>query len=267
MGKRQQIDRMERRSLIDDALAIHAILSGEGDVGIAEVVDLGQRGIDVGQFRLGRCRVLRGAAQEKGIDLAIGMPQLIEQSTDGIAQVGQHAAGTAPGRTDDVDARIAVAQGESRLRNRLINVVRIGRFLDLALEPGQQPLLIVGKGQSSQSTIALRLQRTGQSVQLLARQPFAEHFEIAPAIIADRLQRQMIELATGQGDVAGVSRNGKLSVRIGIDAQESQERQLVQVAEAIQESAAQFEQRLPPEASQPDDDRRPQCPGVRLHDA
>ena len=158
--------------------------------------------------------------------------------------------------------RIAVAQSETGLRNGLIDVVWIGRFLDLTLEPGQHPLLIVGKGQSSQGSNALRLQRAWQGVQLLAWQPFAEQFEIPPTIIADRLQRQMIELAPGQRDFLSPAYGGLGRVRIGIDAQESQERQLVQIAEAVQESAAQFEQGLPSKTAQADDDRRPQRPGV-----
>ncbi len=55
-----------------------------------------------------------------------------------------------------------------------IDHVGIGGLGDFPFEPGQQPLVIVHKGQAAQGARTLRLQRTRHGIELLTRQPFRQ---------------------------------------------------------------------------------------------
>ena len=65
----------------------------------------------------------------------------------------------------------------------------------------------------------------------------------------------------------GRAAHGRLDgVGVGVDVEEAEQRQLVQVAEAVEEAAAQLQQGAPAEAADADDQRRPQRAGLRLGD-
>ena len=66
-----------RRSLLDLALFVSAILSVEGGDIIEVVVQLSERGIKVGLLDSGRGRVVWSAAKEEGVEPAVGLPHLL----------------------------------------------------------------------------------------------------------------------------------------------------------------------------------------------
>ena len=98
VGVRQDVDVVEGRAFVGQARAVHAVLGGERDAGVGEVVQLGERGVDVGLLGAGRGRVVRGAAEHQGRDRRLGLVHLLEQPAQGEAEVGQAAAGAAAGR-------------------------------------------------------------------------------------------------------------------------------------------------------------------------
>ena len=167
--------------------------------------------------------------------MASGCRKRAEQAAQGVAEVGQHAAGAAAGRGEDVDARRVVDEGQARLLDRFVQRVRMRDFLNLAPQPGQQTLLIVGERQPAQGARALRLQRARHAVKLVARQPFRQLIQAAPAIIDHRLQRQRIVIVAAQRHLRRTAARHLSRVRIGIEIQKTQQRQLAQIAEAIEE--------------------------------
>ena len=110
------------------------------------------------------------------------------------------------------------------------------------------------------------LSERGRREQLLARQPFAELIELAAAIVRDRLQRQMMDLGGAQGHFGRAARRGLDGVGVGVEVEEAEQRHLVEIAEAVEETAAQLLQGPPAEAADADDERGPQRAGLRLGD-
>ncbi len=74
------------------------------------MIEFGERGVQIGQLRFLRGRILGRAALQKRTYLAVGMAQLGEQPPQRVAKVGQQAAAAAGGRADDIDARRGVAE-------------------------------------------------------------------------------------------------------------------------------------------------------------
>ena len=60
---------------------------------------------------------------------------------------------------------------------------------------------VVHEGEAAEGARALGLQRARQGVELLARQPLAQLIERAAAVVADRLQGQVVNLGPRQGDL------------------------------------------------------------------
>ena len=244
VGERQDVDAGVRHPLVLDPLAVRAVLGVEQDRRVAVVVDLGESRVGVGELVLGRHRVVRGAAHEERVDRGFGMPELAEEPAHRVAQVGDHAAGPAAGGRENVDARRRVAEGEAGRGHRFVDAVGVRDFLDLAAKAGQEPLLVVGERESTEGPAPLRLQRSRHRIKLFARQPLVEVVEVASAIVADRLQRQVQEVVPSERDLRRSLDSLVDRVRIGVDRHKAEQRNLREIAESIEEPAAQLEHRL-----------------------
>src|SRR5262245_51478161 len=98
----------------------------------------------------------------------------------------------------------------------------------------------------------MRLERPRQAEQFLARQPVRELVQVSPSIVRYRLQRQVVDLARFQGDLRRTPAGALDRLGIRIDVQEAEQRQFVQVPEAVEEPAAQLEQRATTKAADSD---------------
>src|SRR5690606_12114701 len=71
----QQIGGIEGRPLIRQPGTVRAVLGREGGVGIGEVVDLREGGVDVGLLGARGGRVVGSTAEKEGVDGGVGLAQ------------------------------------------------------------------------------------------------------------------------------------------------------------------------------------------------
>ncbi len=81
--------------------------------------------------------------------------------------------------------------------------------------------------------------------------------------MVDRLQGQVLHLARLQGQFGRAAHRPFDAVAVSVHVEEAHERQLVQVAEAVEQAAAQLHEGAPAATADSDDDGRPQRPGLR----
>src|SRR6516164_1870339 len=120
MGQLQQIHLVEWRAVVLGLGTISAILSGKRNYRIGEMIDFGQSRVYITLLRFGRRWILRSAAKQHPGNLGLRMAKLVDQPADSVGQVYEHAAASATGRGNDIDARPVIAQGQSRLYDGLV---------------------------------------------------------------------------------------------------------------------------------------------------
>ncbi len=262
VAHRHEVGVVEGRPFGNEARAVRAVLGRKRHRRVGEVVQLGERGVQVGQLGPRRGRVFRRPAVEQAGERRFRVPQLLEQAAQRVAEVRQEAAAASRAR-DDVDPRHVVAQREPRLAYRPVQDVRVRGLLDCLLQAGGEPQIIVRKGEPAQCPRPLRFQRTRQGEQLLARQPLIEVFQLPAAVVGDRLQRQVVDFAIPKRHLRRAALGLTHGVNVRIDIEELHQRHLVEVAEAVEKAAAQLDKGAATEAPQPDDKCRPQRARLR----
>ena len=109
---------------------------------------------------------------------------------------------------------------------------------------------------TSRNATAYSRRRRALFVASFARQPFEQVVEHPPAVVRYRLQRQREDFGGRERDFARAGGGLLYGVRVGVEVEVAERRDMLEVAEAVEQAAAQAEQRLPAERADANDERR-----------
>ena len=221
MGQLHQVGAAVGIPLVHEPRPIGAVLGGKRNGRVGKVIELGQGSVDISLLHARRRRVCGCATEQEKRQLGFGLPQLVQQAPQAVAQVHQETAAAASCCSNHVDTRHTIAQGQAGLTHRLVERVGVRDLLHLAAQAGHEAHVVIDKGQAAEGAYALGLQRAWDRVELFARQPFTQMVEHAPAILAHDLQRHVINLAAAQGHLGSAAYRFLHGRRIRIDVEKA----------------------------------------------